>query len=114
MYILWSHGSNELNFPMEISTNDSRRRAKRDVLSHKHSDEYDRNDGMIMAQLLRADKLDIPEKLVKSNVGIWAWWSILYHSQAFERDRCYIKRRDGAIERNYLLVSHTKIRRFPS
>lgn len=58
MYILWSRGSSDLIFPMEISGNDSLHRAKRDTNMHQHSDD----DGMVMAQLLRADKLDIPEK----------------------------------------------------
>lgn len=57
MYILWSRGSSDLIFPMEIMANDSTlHRAKRDV--HRQSDD----DGMVMAQLLRADNLEIPEK----------------------------------------------------
>lgn len=69
MYILWSHGMNDLNFPMEISMNDTRRRAKRDAHVHRHGEDADRNDGMVMAQLLRADKLEIPEKLVGPSGG---------------------------------------------
>lgn len=65
MYILWSRGSSLLNFPMdyEISneTLPTSHRHKRDSHSHsphRHSD----NDGLVMAQLLRADKLVIPER----------------------------------------------------
>lgn len=54
MYILWSRGSEPLEFPMNIE-NPAGSRKKRE--SHAHG-----SDGTIMAQLLRADKLEIPEK----------------------------------------------------
>lgn len=63
MYILWSRGFDDVNFPMPISTNSTVQRAKRSAHSHGfQSDEV--NDGMVMAQLLRPDNLEIPEKLV--------------------------------------------------
>lgn len=68
MYILWSRGSTDLNFPLEIPSNGSQRRAKREASTHTHGGDSDINDGMVMAQLLRADKLEIPEKLNKSKV----------------------------------------------
>lgn len=61
MYILWSRGSQILNFPMEYETNETIHRHKREGHSpspHRTS----ANDGLVMAQLLRADKLVIPER----------------------------------------------------
>lgn len=58
MYILWSRGSNILDFPMDYEINGTTHRIKRGESPHHHSD----NDGLIMAQLLRADKLVIPER----------------------------------------------------
>lgn len=63
MYILWSRGSQTLNFPMDYEINGtSSHRHKREQHSHSHSPHRTGiNDGLVMAQLLRADKLIIPE-----------------------------------------------------
>lgn len=65
MYLLWSRGYDDITFPMIISTNASAKRAKRAAHGHSHvqMDSQAASDGMLMAQLLRADKLEIPEKL---------------------------------------------------
>lgn len=65
MYILWSRGSEILNFPMDYDTNTSSintvHRHKRE--GHSHSPHRaGANDGLAMVQLLRADKLVIPER----------------------------------------------------
>lgn len=61
MYILWSRGSQILNFPMDYETNETVQRHKRE--GHSHSPHHTgTNDGLVMAQLLRADKLVIPER----------------------------------------------------
>lgn len=63
MYLLWSRGSHELEFPMEYETNGTIVRRKRESTHHGiHG--VGANDGTIMVQLLRADKLDVPEKYV--------------------------------------------------
>lgn len=68
MYILWSRGSEILNFPMDYETNATTtiataHRHKREGHSHSHSPHRTgANDGLVMAQLLRADKLVIPER----------------------------------------------------
>lgn len=67
MYILWSRGSEILNFPMDYETNtttiSTAHRHKREGHSHSHSPHRTgANDGLVMAQLLRADKLVIPER----------------------------------------------------
>lgn len=63
MYILWSRGSEILNFPMDYETNTTAHRHKREGHSHSHSPHRTgANDGLVMAQLLRADKLVIPER----------------------------------------------------
>lgn len=61
MYLLWSRGSQELTFPMEYERNDTIGRRKREI-SHHGIHGVGANDGTIMAQLLRADKLAVPEK----------------------------------------------------
>lgn len=61
MYILWSRGSEILNFPMDYEINGTSNRHKRE--GHSHSPHRSgANDGLVMAQLLRADKLVIPER----------------------------------------------------
>lgn len=61
MYILWSRGSEILNFPMDYEINGTSQRHKRE--GHSHSPHRSGvNDGLVMAQLLRADKLVIPER----------------------------------------------------
>lgn len=65
MYILWSRGSEILNFPMDYESNTTSttttNRHKREGHSHSpHRTGAD--DGLVMAQLLRADKLVIPER----------------------------------------------------
>lgn len=62
MYILWSRGAEILNFPMDYEVNGtSSHRNKRE--GHSHSPHRNGpNDGLVMAQLLRADKLVIPER----------------------------------------------------
>lgn len=67
MYLLWSRGSEALNFPMDYDVNGTaQHRSKREPhTSHSHSHSPHRigiNDGLAMAQLLRADKLVIPER----------------------------------------------------
>lgn len=67
MYILWSRGSEILNFPMDYETNTTSiataHRHKREGHSHSQSPHrIGANDGLVMAQLLRADKLVIPER----------------------------------------------------
>lgn len=60
MYLLWSRGIEQLEFPMSYNrNNETATRDKREV--HKHSHDAS-NDGVVMAQLLRADKLEIPER----------------------------------------------------
>lgn len=71
MYLLWSRGSEALNFPMDYDVNGTTTtaasyRPKREAhSSHPHLHSPHRigiNDGLVMAQLLRADKLVIPER----------------------------------------------------
>lgn len=63
MYILWSRGSDILNFPLDYEINGTSHRHKREGHSHSHSPHRNgANDGLVMAQLLRADKLVIPER----------------------------------------------------
>lgn len=59
MYLLWSRGDEMLEFPMPYARDNGTERRKRQVHGHFYSSE---NEGIVMAQLLRADKLDIPEK----------------------------------------------------
>lgn len=61
MYLLWSRGTQELTFPMDYETNGTHARRKRESAHHGiHGGGV--NDGTVMAQLLRADKLVVPEK----------------------------------------------------
>lgn len=67
MYILWSRGSDLLSFPMDYdsSANETSDRSKRDEHRHLHlhsPHHQSENGGLVMAQLLRADKLVIPER----------------------------------------------------
>lgn len=67
MYILWSRGSEILNFPMDYERNGTSHRHKREGHSESHMQSHsphrnDANNGLVMTQLLRADKLVIPEK----------------------------------------------------
>lgn len=68
MYILWSRGEEILNFPMDYElngTSQQNQRHKREGHSHSHSPHRSgANDGLVMAQVLRADKLVIPERYV--------------------------------------------------
>lgn len=62
MYLLWSRGTETLSFPMDIdqTANADGRRKRAD---HSHTMQgMQKNDGTVMVQLLRADKLEIPEK----------------------------------------------------
>lgn len=70
MYLLWSRGFDDITFPMLITTNSSVKRTKRAAHAHAHVHNYNQmvNDGMLMAQLLRADKLEIPERLTLTNL----------------------------------------------
>lgn len=61
MYLMWSRGSQELIFPMEYETNATVGRHKRDTMQHSIQS-AGANDGMVMAQILRADKLVVPER----------------------------------------------------
>lgn len=61
MYLLWSRGSQALTFPMEYETNETIPRRKRES-SHSGLHGGGVNDGTVMVQLLRADKLEVPEK----------------------------------------------------
>lgn len=61
MYLLWSRGSQELSFPMDYERNGTIGRRKRES-SHHGIHGVGANDGTIMVQLLRADKLVVPEK----------------------------------------------------
>lgn len=64
MYILWSRGIEALEFPMDIGINSTNRRKRED---HSHVIEnIGINDGTLMVQLLRADKLQVPEKYGKT------------------------------------------------
>lgn len=63
MYILWSRGVEILNFPMDYEINGtSSNRQKREGHSHSSPHRNGANDGLVMAQVLRADKLVIPER----------------------------------------------------
>lgn len=57
MYVIWSRGDEQLIFP--IDTQESKLdRNKRESPIPK----IDKDHGMVMVQLLRADKLEIPER----------------------------------------------------
>lgn len=72
MYLLWSRGSDILNFPMNYEMNETSPPSEHEAHNlhspHRNSD----NDGLIMAQLLRADKLVIPERYTR--VIIYLLW----------------------------------------
>lgn len=62
MYLIWSRGSDILNFPMNYEINETSHHSEHEAHNlhspHRNGD----NDGLLMAQLLRADKLVIPER----------------------------------------------------
>lgn len=60
MYVIWSRGDEPLNFPIDTQEN-TISRTKRAMHSHSIP-ETDEDHGTIMVQLLRADKLEIPER----------------------------------------------------
>lgn len=66
MYVIWSRGNEPLDFPIDTQDNVISRR-KRETHSHitTHSQaipETNLDHGTVMVQLLRADKLEIPER----------------------------------------------------
>lgn len=62
MYLLWSRGSQDLTFPMDYETNATIVRREKRESSHHRIYGVGANDGTVMVQLLRADKLVVPEK----------------------------------------------------
>lgn len=80
MYVLWSRGFEPLAFPMEITINNTNQgRGKREVHSHSSSTTTNQNDGIVMVQLIRADKLEIPEKLAHfSNYCLFFFWFFIF------------------------------------
>lgn len=67
MYILWARGSDPLVFPMNYDnvnkTSSHPHNPPHKRQGHSHSPHRtNENEGLVMAQLLRADKLTIPER----------------------------------------------------
>lgn len=60
MYIIWSRGDDQLIFPIDTQENKPGRN-KRETHSPPIP-AVDEDHGTVMVQLLRADKLEIPEK----------------------------------------------------
>lgn len=104
MYILWSRGSEILNFPMDYETNTTTinavHRHKRE--GHSHSPHRAGiNDGLVMAQLLRADKLVIPERdLLEVDVTLKAV-SIPVKETTYW---CHIQKLDDFIQQKHHIV----------
>lgn len=72
MYIIWSRGSDRLIFPMDYNVNETSHRHKREENTHVHSHSGSPvrtgiNDGLVMTQLLRADKIVVPERYSKTS-----------------------------------------------
>lgn len=64
MYILWSQTNETLDFSQNSEITPKTSIMKENFSSYHKNTSNSNTSGMVMVQLLRADKLEIPEKLI--------------------------------------------------
>lgn len=78
MYVLWSQTNETVDFSQN-SESTPKSSIMRETFSSYHKNSSTLNtSGMVMVQLLRADKLEIPEKLTLKTINILAFKMCLY------------------------------------
>lgn len=64
MYVIWARGFEDINLPMDIWTRSTHRHKRDDHSLQSNQLADSENTGIVMVQLLRADKLKIPERFL--------------------------------------------------
>lgn len=68
MYVIWARGYEDISLPMDIWTRSTHRNKRDDHSQHSSHSADTENTGIVMVQLLRADKLKIPERFLYDSI----------------------------------------------
>lgn len=73
MYVLWSQTNETLDFSQNLESTPKASIMRENFSSYHRNSSNVNTSGMVMVQLLRADKLEIPEKSVEKMLTISAF-----------------------------------------